>query len=370
MRTMMWMVLGLSVGCGGGGKDSGGGSVGTTEPVDLLPFLSEPGPYSAGFRATEVTYTSSEGARNLRFAVWYPTDDTEGTGPRYNGLVESDGAFEGAGLAAGGPFPLHVYSHGHQGYAEASGFLMEHLATHGFVVAAPDHTGNTTFDGSDRDTEIYFLRSEDIGASIDAVLAASADLAFLSGAVESSGITASGHSFGGYTLHGLAGATYDTALIDQCLDGSDTSAYCSTMDADNAAVLRGGLFDSRIEAFVSMAPGDFRLFGTAGFASIDRPVLHMTGTLDPQTGSVAEDIWGALAGRDHRRVDITGGGHQTFTDFSGILESFDGLVEPEVGFRVVDVYGLGWLLHQRGDIDATELFDGSLEVDGSVTVSQ
>jgi hypothetical protein len=36
----------------------------------------------------------------------------------------------------------------------------------------------------------------------------------------------------------------------------------------------------------------------------------------------------------------------------------------------VDVSGLGWLLHPRGDLDATELFDGSLEVDGSVTVSQ
>ena len=33
---------------------------------------------------------------------------------------------------------------------------MSFMASHGYVVAAPDHTGNTTFDGSSRDTSIYY----------------------------------------------------------------------------------------------------------------------------------------------------------------------------------------------------------------------
>ena len=366
-----WMGLcGLVVACAGTDKDSGvSGADGGDEPVDLVTSLAEPGPYAVGFRATEVTYDSSEGARTLRFTVWYPSDATDGTHPRYNGLVESTVAWQDAELAAGGPFPAHVYSHGHQGYAEASGFWMEHLASHGFVVAAPDHTGNTTFDGSERLTEIYFLRAEDLGATIDTLAAPTGDLAFLSGAVDLEGLTASGHSFGGYTLHALAGATFDPDLIAQCLDGTDTSSYCSTMDDAAAARLAAGLTDPRITAFVSMAPGDFRLFGASGLAAVDRPILHMTGDLDPQTGSVAEDIWGALAGGPHRRVDIAGGGHQTFTDFSGVLETFDGLIEAERGFRIVDAYGLGWIHHQRGSLDATALFDGSLEVDAAVTLA-
>jgi len=371
---MRWCVgLGLLVvGCGGSTKDSGEGDV-AVDPgseVDLLTLLSEPGQFTAGYRVTEVSYDSSEGPRTLRFAVWYPSDATEGTHPRYNNLIETDGALEGVDLAMGGPFPVHLYSHGHQGYAEASGFFMEHLASHGFIVAAPDHTGNTTFDGGDRDTEIYYLRSEDIGASLDALGAAQGDLAFLSGQASDVGVTASGHSFGGYTLHSLAGAQYDTSLIAACLDGSDTTAYCSTMDTDKAAVFEAGLSDPRIDAFVSMAPGDFRLFGTDGLAAVDRPILHMTGDLDPQTGGVADDIWGALAGSFHRRVDIAGGGHQTFSDFSGVLETFDGLIDAEAGFRIVNVYGLGWVLHHRGEVDGTELFDGTLDVDPAVTLSR
>ena len=362
----------LLVACAGDkAVDSAAGDSGDdAEITDLVAFLAAPGEYTAGYRVTEVAYDSSEGPRTMRFGVWYPTSDTAGENPRYNNLVPTDNALLDATLADGGPWPLHVYSHGHQGYAEASGFFMEHLASHGFVVAAPDHTGNTTLDGGDRDTEIYYLRTEDIGASIDAVLAADGELGFLAGAVDGDDISASGHSFGGYTLHALAGAVFDDDLMAQCLDGSDTSAYCSTMTDDMAAHLQGGLADPRIGSFVSMAPGDFRLFGADGLSQTDRPILHMTGDLDPQTGGDSDDIWAALQDGINRRVDIAGGGHQTFTDFSGTLETMDGLIDAETGFVIVNTYATGWLLHQSGRIDASELFDGTLTVDPAANLLQ
>jgi len=369
MRPALCLSL-WALSCGGDAKHTGAGEGEPSTPTDLLTVLSEPGDHSPGYRVTSITYDSSEGPRTLRLAVWYPSDAIDGEHPRYNNLIETDGAFADVPLADGGPFPVHLYSHGHQGYAEASGFWMEHLASHGFIVAAPDHTGNTTFDGGERDTGIYYLRAEDISATLDALIDGAGELAFLSGRLDSTGVTASGHSFGGYTLHGLAGATHDPALIAQCLDGSDTTDYCSTMDEQRADRLQAGLSDDRIEAFVSMAPGDFRLFGTEGLQTIDRPVLHMTGDLDPQTGDGAGDIWGALSGSIHRRVDIAGGGHQTFTDFSGVLETFDGLIDPGAGFRIVRVYGLGWIHHQRGQLDAAALFDGSTTVDPAASVLQ
>ena len=41
------------------------------------------------------------------------------------------------------PCPLVVFSHGNSGLRRQSTFLTTHLASWGFVVAAPDHTGNT-----------------------------------------------------------------------------------------------------------------------------------------------------------------------------------------------------------------------------------
>ena len=45
--------------------------------------------------------------------------------------------------APGGPFPGVVFSHGMAGHRRQSTFLCTHLASHGFVVASPDHVGNT-----------------------------------------------------------------------------------------------------------------------------------------------------------------------------------------------------------------------------------
>jgi hypothetical protein len=59
----------------------------------------------------------------------------------------------------------------------------------------------------------------------------------------------------------------------------------------------------------------------------------------------------------------------TFTDFSGVLESIDGLIAADEGFSIVRAYALGWIeLHGGGDLDAQPLFDGELEVSPQATV--
>lgn len=355
-------------GCAGEGEGNKGTTEDSGEPFALalsLDALGEPGPFTVGFRTDELTYDGPAGPRSLRLALWFPTSDDTGEEVRYNGILEADGVLGGA-TPMDVTAPLHVYSHGHQGYAESSGFWMEHLASQGFVVAAPDHTGNTVADGPDRATDIYYLRSMDISAVLDHLLAGRSAGVSVSG----DGITASGHSFGGYTAHSLAGARYDRALMDTCLSGADTSAYCSTMTADDAAILEQGLYEDRIVGMVSMAPGDGRLFGEAGLAAAKTPVLHMTGTLDPQTGGDTELIWSGLqqGAPEHRGVSIEGGGHMTFTDFSGVLESGEGLIDAELGWRIVNTYALGWVAHQRGDLDASTLFDGTVSVDAAATV--
>ena len=68
--------------------------------------------------------------RQLPFEVWYPAvrDST----------IESE------------RHPLVLYCHASYGHRRQSSFLCEHLASHGYVVAAADHTGNTAADFAER----------------------------------------------------------------------------------------------------------------------------------------------------------------------------------------------------------------------------
>ncbi len=117
----------------------------------------------------------------------------------------------------GGRQPVLVFSHGFHGCATQSRFLLEALAAAGYLVIAPNHRDATCSGGSARWIErptnpfgepggwsdtTYRDRAEDVRAIVAAVatdeqLAPRADLSRL-------GLV--GHSLGGYTVLGLAGA--------------------------------------------------------------------------------------------------------------------------------------------------------------------
>jgi predicted dienelactone hydrolase len=330
-----------------------------TDTVDLATELTSPGPHSVGYRESSVTWGDG---RELRLALWYPSDDETGAPTRYDGVFEAPGVFLDAGVAEGGPFPLVVFSHGHQGYAENSSFLMRHLASHGWVAAAPDHTGNTTFDGSDRTTDIYWQRPMDISAVLDHLEGLSGDP--LAGRLAAPYVLI-GHSFGGYTVHALSGATYSEEALAACT--TDESPFCSTMDADQEALFRAGFEEDRFAAAVSMAPGDLDLFGQAGLGSVDIPVLFSDGTLD---AGEKDEIWAGLARDGNLRLQLQGGGHQTFTDFSGILEDMDGLIEAEEGFRILDAYVLAWARRAQGDTAVDAVLSGEIAISEAALVIQ
>lgn len=335
------------------------------ETVDLVTELTSPGPYAVGYRVSEVRYEDPDGERVLRLALWYPSSDKSGHDAEYLDALEAPGVWEDA-QPASGSFPLVVFSHGHRGYAENSGFLMQHLASHGWVVAAPDHTGNTTFDDEYRHTNIYYQRPLDISAVIDHMLALSADDP-LHG-LPRQPIVAMGHSFGGYTLHALAGATYDLEqLLPACADGTGNPNFCGELDEAAQARFAAGFFEDRISAFIPMAAGDYGLFGP-GLATAQGPILMMNGTLDPNTELPL--IWEGLQGEDREHLTILGGGHQTFTDFSGILEHMDGLIDPEEGFRIIDAWALAWARVYTGDESPRPLLDGEVSVSDSAEIER
>jgi predicted dienelactone hydrolase len=109
-----------------------------------------------------------------------------------------------------GRFPLVAFSHGFGSHRRQSSFLCTHLASHGYVVVAPDHTGNTVVDlmatataaasGQRRSPvpldELLRNRPADVTLAIDHALAA------IAGA-DADRIGVAGHSFGGWTTLAL-----------------------------------------------------------------------------------------------------------------------------------------------------------------------
>lgn len=178
------------------------------------------GPFAVGVRTVVATDTTRN-QRSLPIEVWYPAtpayrgqDLDAATQDKYEVLPGFPAVTQEAVRDAApqpGKYPLIAFSHGFGGERRQSTFLCTHLASHGYVVAALDHTGNTTLDvmqavltvqsgGTLPDPtavihEFIAARPLDVGVMIDHV----AGLEDIGALVDSQHIGMTGHSFGGWT---------------------------------------------------------------------------------------------------------------------------------------------------------------------------
>jgi len=166
-----------------------------------------PGPWPVGVLTLDVA-DPDDPARRLATDVWYPADPAAvaSATPASHPLGRPHRAYEAAAPAPG-PFPLLAFSHGNSGLRRQSTFLTTHLASHGFVVVAPDHAGNTFFEmlnlSEERRKEVHRVirrkRPHDLRAAIDAALGHARGAPDALPAVDAARIGAFGHSFGGWT---------------------------------------------------------------------------------------------------------------------------------------------------------------------------
>jgi dienelactone hydrolase len=192
-------------------------------------------PFSRGPHPAGVVTVESEDAarqRKLPLEVWFPAaaahrgqDLDPEAQASYRPMPAAPPVAQAAvrdAAPAAGRHPVVVFSHGFAGHRCQSTFLCTHLASHGYVVVAPDHVGNTTVDvmmeavklfqseGGPPDpeamlgrvNEIAGLRPDDAIHALDRVLAGE-----IPGVAEADPerVAAAGHSFGGWTTLAVAG---------------------------------------------------------------------------------------------------------------------------------------------------------------------
>jgi predicted dienelactone hydrolase len=110
---------------------------------------------------------------------------------------------------APGAFPLVLYSHGSGGIRFENLALAVHLASHGYVVVAADHPGDTLLDSGDDMNAILTNRPRDVSFLIDQFSAINGESGnFFAGAIDADRIAVAGWSYGGYTALALAAGSF------------------------------------------------------------------------------------------------------------------------------------------------------------------
>jgi predicted dienelactone hydrolase len=232
-----------------------------------------------GFR--EIELPDPVGDRSLHIAMWYPTRDDAPTTPNGENRVFYGVPSTGNAEPIAEPHPLVLLSHGYGGSWRNLGWLAGELVRQGYVVAAPDHPGTTTFNRSAGEAAKLWERPHDLSRVIDALTADDA----LAGRIQQDRIAAIGHSLGGWTVAALAGARFD---IDRFI--ADCKAHASPracgLSAElgivpsNKGKLDTDLADPRIGAIVSLDLGLARGFTPESLKAIRVPTLVIGAGVD------------------------------------------------------------------------------------------
>jgi len=268
----------------------------------LAPAPDRPGPFAVG--RVSFPLTDAARSRTLEVDVWYPVDPVYEGGPKsryelaFFGGVEAPLALAGPPVSKRERFPLVIFSHGNGGTRFQSYFLTEVLASHGFVVVAPDHTGNTLLELLAGPSpipllEMAVLRIEDVKFLITTMLArnASAGDAF-AGTLDPTRVGVTGHSFGGFTSLGV-----------------------------KAGFLGRVAPDPRVRAIAPLAPAS-SVFSDAALASITVPTLVVGGTLDETTEIAPESTrpFELVGSRSAYRAWIEDAGHFSFSNICDLAQ--------------------------------------------------
>ncbi len=255
----------------------------TPVPPDLL--LADPGPYITGNMVIKYI-DESRGGREINLTIWYPAVEQKDA----YGRQIPRGATPDMTAA---PYPLILVEPN-----SGDGLFLEHLATHGFVMAIvrfPTDYDNWDLGVVDHPRDMVFALQQ----------IAQAPPPGLEGLINTDQVGVTGYSWGGFYALALSGVRIDPQyylaaceqmqrsqppLEDWYLEYTcslaknwdDFTAHVGEETTASDDGLWQPITDERIRAVLPMAPDGGVLYGERGLAAADRPVLLI---------APAEDEW-------------------------------------------------------------------------------
>ncbi|MEH2439534.1 alpha/beta hydrolase [Nostoc sp.] len=244
--------------------------------------------------------------------------------------------------------PIIVFSHGFASVRTDLRYLAEHLASHGYVVAALEHPGsngentNLALQGKTRvmKPQEFLDRPQDISFVLDELekLNQTANNP-LQGKLATNKAMVVGYSFGGATALALAGAEFQLEHLKQRCKKNLTilslgeNIQCIAQELpENSYQLR----DPRIKQAIALNPITSLLFGETGLTKIQVPTLVLAGSADKTAPALTEQIVGFDKIPSPKwLVGIVGGTHLSIKDPSTTLDQVGQPNTPISGGEVV-----------------------------------
>lgn len=286
-------------------------------PAEMQPLLAATGKQQVGVTSLRITnsaqlnlLTQQKQDREMLLELWYPAEKTLPTGAlaqqaTYDNVTKSHqpfsiqaNALRDAKAKTGQKYPLVVLSHGYVGYRTLMFYLAEHLASHGYVVAAIDHPQSTN-------AEVDAIKAPYAGFP-DTLYHRSRDQQFvlsyfrahpdaLQGVINTDAAAVIGYSMGGYGAINTVGGCFNfTEQSVQAFTGSKDQATNSALkQLLNSCA--GGQYpktpaelkvDPAWKAALAIAPwgGQHKLFSAEALAAIQVPLLYLAGDQDDVSG--------------------------------------------------------------------------------------
>lgn len=278
-------------------------------PAAMQPRLAQSGHYPVGVRTLKAVHHGQLDAvsqqrenRQLILEVWYPAAPAPTSVlASYDNVTKSGLPFRLQGSAwrdatgiDGQSYPLVVLSHGYTGYRTLMYYLGEHLASHGYVVAALDHphSTNAEIDAVQAPYQGFlntlYHRSRDQQFVLNHFRQQQSELSPL---IDTSTAAVIGYSMGGYGAINTIGGCFDfsAASIEALTGSSDTEQTAALKRLLNSCAggqVQNVTVDPAWKAAIAIAPwgGQHRLFAAPALQQMQVPIMYWAGDKDDVSG--------------------------------------------------------------------------------------
>ena len=197
--------------------------------------------------------------------------------------------------------PLIVFSHGLGSVRTDMRYLAEHLASHGYVVAALEHPGSNEAHVKQAlqlkapllEGQEFLNRPKDISFILDRLETLNQAPGFLQGKLAPERVMVIGYSLGGTTALSIAGAQMQLDQLKQRCPG-DVLAFSLGENAQCFAKSlpkdRYQLRDPRVKGAIAFSPVTSLLFGETGMSKLAVPTLITAASADKTAPALTEQI--------------------------------------------------------------------------------